>query len=73
MNTLCQIAAEIPLGFECRSCGASAYNWITKIDRYIQTGEGCCPDFRQWMEKAAQKSAQPALSVSSNHPTTAKE
>ena len=57
MTSLRQIANEVPLGFECRSCGASAYNWIAKIDRYIQTGEGCCPDFRHWVEKAAKKTA----------------
>ena len=47
-----QIADQIPLGFSCRSCGRSAYNWISNIDRYIQTGETCCADFRDWAQKA---------------------
>lgn len=49
---LVQIGRQVPLGFECRSCGASAYNWIMKIDRYIETGESCCADWRDWCEKA---------------------
>jgi hypothetical protein len=65
VTTLRQIAVEIPLGFECRSCGGSAYNWITKIDRYIQTGEGCCPDFRGWVAKA-ENTDEPRGALSSN-------
>lgn len=56
-----QIANQVPLGFECRSCGASAYNWIAKIDRYAQTGEPCCADFSSWCQKAdAAKEAERA-------------
>lgn len=47
-----QIADQVPLGFECRSCGRSAYNWISHIDRYMQTGEVCCADFLDWCRKA---------------------
>lgn len=47
-----QIANEVPLGFECRSCGSAVYNFISRIDRYMQTGEPCCADFRSWCEKA---------------------
>lgn len=56
---LSQIGRQVPLGFECRSCGGSAYNWIMKIDRYIQTGEPCCADFRDWCEKASTALTQP--------------
>ena len=46
------VAEHIPHGFSCRSCGDSAYNWVKKCARYVETGEGCCPDFRQWIAKA---------------------
>ncbi|NEU14699.1 hypothetical protein G3T14_21710 [Methylobacterium sp. BTF04] len=50
--TLSEIAAHIPHGFECRGCGGSAYNWVAKCARYVETGEGCCADFRDWINKA---------------------
>ena len=50
--TLSEVAEHIPHGFECRSCGGSAYNWVKKCARYAETGEGCCPDFREWVRKA---------------------
>ena len=46
------VAEQVPWGFECRSCGASAYNWLCKADRYYTTGEPCCPEFREWMRRA---------------------
>ena len=49
---LADVAEHIPVGFECRSCGGSAYNWTKKCARYEATGEGCCPDFREWVRKA---------------------
>lgn len=49
---LADVAEHIPLGFECRGCGGSAYNWVAKCARYEATGEGCCPDFRAWVRKA---------------------
>lgn len=50
--SLTAVAAHIPLGFECRGCGGSAYNWVQKCARYAETGEGCCADFRDWVRKA---------------------
>lgn len=49
---LALVAEHIPHGFECRSCGGSAYNWVAKCARYAATGEGCCADFRSWIAKA---------------------
>lgn len=51
--SLKDIAEQVPLGFVCRSCGGSTYNWLMKIWRFQNTGEPCCPDFRDWMQKAA--------------------
>lgn len=47
------IAHQVPLGFECRSCGGSAYNWLMKIWRFQKDGETCCADFRDWVDRAA--------------------
>lgn len=47
------VAEQVPLGFECRSCGGSAYNWIKKMARFGKTGEPCCANFRSWVEKAS--------------------
>lgn len=50
--TLRQIAEYVPYGWECRGCGGSAYNWLCKAARYVETGEGCCAEFREWVRKA---------------------
>lgn len=52
MTTLMDIARKIPLGFECRSCGGSAYNWVSKIARFQETGEPCCAYFNDWVTRA---------------------
>ncbi|KQP52967.1 hypothetical protein [Methylobacterium sp. Leaf106] len=57
--SLSEIAAHIPLGFECRGCGGSAFNWVQKCARYAETGEGCCADFREWVRKA--KAGEPNI------------
>ena len=51
--SLKDIAKEVPIGFKCRSCDGSAYNWLMKIWRFQNTGEPCCPDFKYWIERAA--------------------
>jgi hypothetical protein len=52
MTSLMDVARQIPLGFECRSCGASAYNHVTRVARYLEMGEACCADFRDWVARA---------------------
>jgi hypothetical protein len=65
-----QIAEQVPLGFECRSCGASAYNWLMKMHRYTESGDTCCPDFRSWCEKADALRSQGAGTLSRDNLTT---
>jgi hypothetical protein len=50
--TLSEIAEQIPLGHECRSCGVSTYNTMKRCARYIEKGDICCPNFRHWIEQA---------------------
>ena len=50
--TLRQIAEHVPYGWECRGCGGSAYNWLCKAARYVETGV------------AAVTEANPTLSLS---------
>lgn len=47
-----EIAAHVPLGFECRSCGAAVYNHITRLHHYLTSGEPCCADMRSWVDRA---------------------
>ena len=52
-----KIADEVPLGFECRSCGAAAYNWLKKCAYYVERGDICCANFRDWVQKAEARQA----------------
>lgn len=51
--SLSEIAAQVPLGFECRSCGGSSYNWLMKCARYVEHGTLCCADLREFARRAA--------------------
>jgi hypothetical protein len=59
------IADQVPLGYECRSCGRSAFNWISRINRLLTTGEPCCADMRSWCEVAAALAARSSPSPTS--------
>lgn len=63
-----EVAAEIPEGFECRSCGGAAYNWLMRCHRYQTTGEGCCADFRAWIARARMKAALQTVELWANNP-----
>lgn len=52
MADLLDIAKQVPLGFECRSCGRSAHNWLARIGRFLKTGETCCADLKDWCARA---------------------
>lgn len=52
---LARIARLIPMGFECRSCGAAVYNHYIRIHHLLTTGEPCCPDMREWVRRAGEE------------------
>ena len=43
-------APRVPLGHECRSCGASTYNHLRRFSLYLATGEPCCANMRHWLD-----------------------
>lgn len=53
------VAEHIPHGHACRTCGSAAYSWAKNCARYVETGEGCCADFREWIRKA--KASEPTV------------
>ncbi len=46
------LAKHIPLGHECRSCGAATYNHYIRIAHFLRTGEACCATMRACAQKA---------------------
>lgn len=69
---LARIARHVPLGFECRSCGAAVYNHYIRIHHLLTTGEPCCANMREWISQAADAPAQagqlPETSETGRHP-----
>lgn len=47
-----EAAKRVPLGHECRSCGASTYNHLTRLANWLKGGEPCCAKFKLWLDPA---------------------
>ena len=54
-----KIARQVPLGFECKSCGRSAFNWLSRISRFLENGETCCADMKDWCKRAENGEPEP--------------
>lgn len=50
--SLREIAAHVPLGHCCRTCGTSTYNVLCRLSDYLTTGKPCCPSLAKWIEMA---------------------
>lgn len=60
IEALDDAAQRVPLGHECRSCGASTYNHLRRFSRYLATGDPCCAHMRIWLDPSTPKAMSAA-------------